>query len=122
VSVKLTKGHRFIEVNRTKDDKARDLIGKRRKNLSLSISDSLTLACRLEYLPVALSQAVVFMQESNLDINEYLQFLKDDTTLMKLLDGDFEADGRDANSLRALIKTWTESFRKRSPFLLGYLR
>ncbi|KAF9768821.1 hypothetical protein IL306_013824, partial [Fusarium sp. DS 682] len=127
VAVKVTKGQHSIEVNRMKDDEARDLMAKRLKDPFLSTSDLLILTSRLEHLPLALSQAAAFMQENNMTINEYLEFLENDETLIKLLDEDFEADGRDADSLHALAKTWTLSFRQiqqQNPFagdLLSFL-
>ncbi|KAF9774564.1 hypothetical protein IL306_007428 [Fusarium sp. DS 682] len=112
VAIRATKGRGFIEVQRMTEIEAGELLSAHLGGLSSSFADLSTLASKLEYLPLVLVQATAFIQENGVSISEYLILLESDENLVELLDEDFEASGRDPESLRTVAKTWMVSFRR----------
>ncbi|RKL43739.1 hypothetical protein BFJ70_g4054 [Fusarium oxysporum] len=112
VAIRATKGRYCIEVPRMTESEAQELLGEHLGFLRPDFADLSTLALKLEYLPLILVQAASFIKENSISISEYLNLLEIDENLIQLLDEDFETDGRDPDSLQAVTKTWTISFRQ----------
>lgn len=112
VAIRATKGRYCIEVPRMTESEAQELLGEHLGFLRPDFADLSTLALKLEYLPLILVQAASFIKENSISISEYLNLLETDENLIQLLDEDFETDGRDPDSLQAVTKTWTISFRQ----------
>ncbi|KAJ0138661.1 Uncharacterized protein HZ326_18401 [Fusarium oxysporum f. sp. albedinis] len=112
VAIRATKGRYCIEVPRMTESEAQELLGEHLGFLRPDFADLSTLVLKLEYLPLILVQAASFIKENSISISEYLNLLETDENLIQLLDEDFETDGRDPDSLQAVTKTWTISFRQ----------
>ncbi|KAF4947846.1 hypothetical protein FGADI_10125 [Fusarium gaditjirri] len=112
VANRATKGRYGIQVPRMTESEAQQLLGEHIGFLRPDVADLSTLALKLEYLPLILVQAASFIKENSISIREYLNLLETDENLILLLNEDFEADGRDPDSLQAVTKTLTISFRQ----------
>lgn len=112
VAVKMTKGQYFLQVNRMTGKESRKLLTTTLKNSAFEVFSVLKVADRLEHHPLALAQALAFIQENSILVEEYLVYLANDHTLVELLDEDFEANGRDPESFGAVAKTWRLSLRQ----------
>jgi tetratricopeptide (TPR) repeat protein len=65
----------------------------------------------LEYIPLAITQAVAYMIKRNKTIKQYLaQFDKSDETKTKLLSSEFSDHTRPNSTMDSVAKTWTLSF------------
>lgn len=65
----------------------------------------------LEYIPLAITQAVAFISKRRKTIAQYLeQYRKSDATKMRMLTFEFTEHGRQMNSLESVAKTWSVSF------------
>lgn len=65
----------------------------------------------LEYLPLAITQAVAFINENSTTISGYLELLgADDAEIQALLDEDHGDHRRDFESASSVIRTWKLSF------------
>ncbi|KAK3307268.1 uncharacterized protein B0T15DRAFT_414325, partial [Chaetomium strumarium] len=110
---RLTKGKRPIEVGRMDDDETAQLIRVRLDGVDAASGESLALSARLEHLPLALVQAAAFMQENTIMISQYLRLLDEsDQNLVNLLSEEFETDGRDSETPRAVAEAWILSFEQ----------
>jgi tetratricopeptide (TPR) repeat protein len=73
--------------------------------------DILGLLEALEYLPLAITQAVAFINENSTTISGYLDLLgADDVEIEALLDEDHGDHRRDFESASSVIRTWKLSF------------
>ena len=71
----------------------------------------LELLDALEYIPLAISQAIAFIIKRRKTIQQYLeQYRKDDTIRTRLLNFEFMDHGREASSMESVAKTWILSF------------
>ena len=110
---RLTRGGRPIEVKAMDDKESKELLEKKLEEDSIDPSDLSTLSSRLEHLPLALVQAAAFMQEKSVPISRYLELLDNsDQDLVDLLSEEFETDGRDSETPRAVAETWILSFKQ----------
>jgi len=110
--LRLTKGKRPIEVGKMDEDETAQLLHIWLDEDAAS-DDYSALSSRLEHLPLALAQAAAFIQENTTTIRDYLRLL--DTSeqhLFDLLSEEFETDGRDPETPRAVAETWILSFEK----------
>ncbi|CAH0054254.1 unnamed protein product [Clonostachys solani] len=106
---RLTKGKQLIEIGKMDFS---DCV----KLLHLQLDDSAStepigrLSAQLEYIPLALVQAAAFMKENSVSIDHYLELLKKRPA--DLLGEEFEAVGRDEESLHAVAATWMISYQQ----------
>ncbi len=86
---------------------------------------ALELLKQLTFLPLAITQAVAFINENNISIAEYLSLLSDtDETFVELLSEDFEDGGRYPGARNPIVTTWFVSFehiRRCNPLAADYL-
>ncbi|KAK0618869.1 hypothetical protein B0T14DRAFT_478724 [Immersiella caudata] len=110
---RLTRGRCLIEVGKMDEGESRHLLHEKLDADGLDGDDLSTLSSRLEHLPLALVQAAAFIQEMDISVQEYLQFLeKSDQHLVDLLSEDFETVGRDSETPHAVVETWILSFEQ----------
>ncbi|KAK4119363.1 TPR-like protein [Parathielavia appendiculata] len=113
VGSRLTRGGRPIEVEKMDDSESNELLEKKLEQDRIDPSDLSTLSSRLEHLPLALVQAAAFMQEKSVPISRYLELLDNsDQDPVDLLSEEFETDGRDSGTPRAVAETWILSFEQ----------
>jgi tetratricopeptide (TPR) repeat protein len=111
--LRLTKGKRPIEVGKMDESETDQLLRARLDGMSITSSESAALSSRLERLPLALVQAAAFIQENTISVGKYLELLDNsDQDLVDLLSQDFETDGRDSETPRAVAETWIRSFEQ----------
>ncbi|KAI6777588.1 uncharacterized protein J7T54_005374, partial [Emericellopsis cladophorae] len=76
-------------------------------------AELLRLSSRLEHLPLALAQAVAFIQENSISVTKYMQLLgESDQGLVELLSQEFRTIGRDSEAPQAVAVTWMLSFQQ----------
>ena len=117
--LRLAKGNLPIVVHEMDDTESEKLL--RAKVKENPTSDELsTLSSRLERLPLTLVQAAAFIEANSITVSEYLRLLdKSDQVLVDLLSEEFETDGRDSETPRAVAETWILSFeqiQRQNPF------
>ncbi|CAG9977751.1 unnamed protein product [Clonostachys byssicola] len=106
---RLTKGKQLIEIGKMDISDCVNL-------LRLQLDDSAStesigrLSEQLEYIPLALVQAAAFIRENAVSIDYYLKLLMERP--VDLLGEEFEAVGRDEESLHAVAATWMISFQQ----------
>ncbi|OPB40304.1 hypothetical protein A0O28_0003830 [Trichoderma guizhouense] len=90
VGVKFDQGSPLVEVIKMTDDEAHQLIQSILKT-EVSTDEALLLASKLEHLPLALAQALSFIQENTISISKYVQLLdQGDNELVDQLSESFE--------------------------------
>ncbi|KAL2199552.1 hypothetical protein P885DRAFT_66493 [Corynascus similis CBS 632.67] len=110
---RLTKGKRLIEVGFMDDGETNQLLRAHLDGISAAPGEFSTLSSRLEHLPLALVQAAAFIQENSIDVRKYLELLdSSDQNLINLLSEEFETEGRDSETPRAVAETWFLSFEQ----------
>lgn len=110
---RLTKGKHLVELGKMGDDETAWLLRARLDGMAVTADQSSALSSRLEHLPLALAQAAAFIQENSITIDEYLGLMdKSDQHLVDLLSEEFETDGRDSETPRAVAETWILSFEQ----------
>lgn len=112
VGVRFDQGSPLIEVTKMRDDEAHQLVQGILKT-EVSTDDAFLLASKLEHLPLALAQALSFIQENTISISDYVQLLdKGDNDLVDQLSESFEPVGRDSETPHAVTAAWILSFRQ----------
>ncbi|KAK2812978.1 hypothetical protein FQN50_000999 [Emmonsiellopsis sp. PD_5] len=120
-AVKFTKstGTGIISVDGMDGKECSDLIRTKLGDDHLDPVHITQLMDRLEHVPLAIIQAVSFIQETDLSISRYLKLLDEgDNVLVDALSQSFEAEGRDESIQNAVTATWIISFdqiRKQYP-------
>jgi tetratricopeptide (TPR) repeat protein len=110
---RLTKGKRPIEVGKMDEGETDQLLRAHLDGINVTSSESSALSSRLEHLPLALVQAAAFIQENTIDVGQYLELLDNsDQDLVDLLSEEFETNGRDSETPRAVAETWILSFEQ----------
>ncbi|KAH8126039.1 P-loop containing nucleoside triphosphate hydrolase protein [Trichoderma asperelloides] len=85
-----------------------------RKRMRENYSDELILELlqELEYIPLAITQAIAFMVKRQRTVEQYLkQYRKSDATKTKFLSYEFSEHARPENTLESVTKTWKLSFQ-----------
>ena len=117
--LRLAKGHPPIEVCEMDGTESEKLLRTKVQENPTS-SELSTLSSRLERLPLALVQAAAFIEANTITVSEYLRLLdKSNQNLVDLLSEEFETDGRDSETPRAVAETWILSFeqiQRQNPF------
>ncbi|EXF83115.1 hypothetical protein CFIO01_07011 [Colletotrichum fioriniae PJ7] len=111
--MRIAPGPDIIEVNQMNGPEAAQLLQSLLPNNNFSPSEAVSLANRLEYLPLAMAQAASFILENSMSITEYIQLLdRSDSSLVHQLSEPFASVGRDSETPHALTATWLISFRQ----------
>jgi tetratricopeptide (TPR) repeat protein len=112
-ALRFTKGKRPLEVGKMDEVETDQLLRAHLDGISVSSSESSALSSRLERLPLALVQAAVFIQENTITVGKYLELLDNSNQdLIDLLSEEFETEGRDSETPRAVAETWILSFEQ----------
>ncbi|CAI6087630.1 unnamed protein product [Clonostachys chloroleuca] len=106
---RLTRGKQLIEIGKMGVSDCEKLLHLQ-LDASASIESISRLSEQLEYIPLALVQAAAFIKENSVSINHYLELLKERP--VDLLGEEFEAVGRDEETLHAVAATWMLSFQQ----------
>ena len=101
-----------VEVTSMSEEEAQALLRTRLSHKDKASVELSTLARRLDHLPLALSQASAYIQETDITVGRYLELLGDEEELVKMLSRDFEATGRDPETYHAVAHTWFLSFQE----------
>ena len=127
-AVKLVKkGSNIIQLSDMDEPQAREMLEKRIMNKDLLKNDTVVsdFLRALDFLPLALVQAVAYINEMDSSFAEYLQLLKESGGEANgLLSHDFEADGRYRETKHPVAATWSISFnllKERHPLASQYL-
>lgn len=86
-----------------------------RKDVLRDRKVAVSLLKRLTFLPLAISQAVSYINKKGIKLETYIELLGDDENVIKLLKEDFEDEHRrfiDSTSQNAVFKTWSISFNR----------
>ncbi|PHH64675.1 hypothetical protein CDD81_4116 [Ophiocordyceps australis] len=112
VAVRFSKERRTIEVNHMGEDESRNLLHTILHDVEPTDAELSKLSSQLEHLPLALVQAAAYINENSMTMKSYLELLgENESNVAQLLSEDFEASGRDPESMHAVAKTWMLSFR-----------
>jgi tetratricopeptide (TPR) repeat protein len=111
--LRLARGKPPIEVGNMTSHETRELVRTMLENNDIPDEDISGLATRLESLPLALVQAVAFIHENGITIDDYIVLLdKNDVVLVECLSESFETVGRDSETPHAVTATWIISFEQ----------
>ncbi|KAF7554701.1 hypothetical protein G7Z17_g2746 [Cylindrodendrum hubeiense] len=116
-AVDLTEGRSLIAVTEPSPEECIEMIRGRLSDYSHTTTDIESLAKELGYLPLALSQAISYLQKKSLSVPQYLETLRAGSgdSLMRMLQDDFTEAGRNKASENqvpnAVARTWLVSFR-----------
>ncbi len=110
IAVDLASDQDPIHVGFLSTEEANQLLDKYVRDASTS-HERLEFLQALDYLPLAITQAVAFMAKRRKSIAQYLElFEKSDTTKARLLNYEFSDHGREARALDSVARTWMISF------------
>ncbi|KAH8669922.1 hypothetical protein BGZ61DRAFT_483227 [Ilyonectria robusta] len=116
-AVDLTEGRTLITITEPSPEECIDLIRGRLPASTHTVKDISSLAKELGYLPLALSQAISYLQRNSLSVPQYLDMLREGSGdgLRDMLQDEFTEAGRDNASENqvpnAVARTWLASFR-----------
>lgn len=116
-AVDLTEGRNLITIMEPSPEECIDLIRGRLPASTHTVKDISSLAKELGYLPLALSQAISYLQKNSLSVPQYLDMLREGSGdgLRDMLQDEFTEAGRDNASENqvpnAVTRTWLASFR-----------
>ncbi|KAK3989393.1 short-chain dehydrogenase [Cladorrhinum sp. PSN332] len=103
----------FIRILKLEEEDAFRLVQRRMEEGSPQ-DDKLIhkLLEELEYIPLAITQALAYILDHDITIGDYLdEYYRNDATKFQLLSFDFTDHGREENSLESVAKTWSISFK-----------
>lgn len=116
-AVDLTEGRTLITITEPSPEECIDLIRGRLPASTHTVKNISSLAKELGYLPLALSQAISYLQKNSLSVPQYLDMLREGSGdgLRDMLQDEFTEAGRDNASENqvpnAVARTWLASFR-----------
>ncbi|KAH7140649.1 P-loop containing nucleoside triphosphate hydrolase protein, partial [Dactylonectria macrodidyma] len=116
-AVDLTESRSLIAVTEPSPEECVELFRRRLPASFYTETDIERLANELGYLPLALSQAISYLQKKSLSVSHYLEMLgqSSEDSLMGMLQDEFTEAGRDSASgnqiPNAVARTWLVSFR-----------
>ena len=113
VGARLTMRQQLIEIPPMNDEESTQLLQSMMPDADgMTPGNVATLSARLEYLPLALAQGAAFIQATGISVDKYIEILdKGVSSTVSLLSKDFEAVGRDPETLHAVAGTWVLSFQ-----------
>ncbi|KAJ6260293.1 hypothetical protein Dda_4518 [Drechslerella dactyloides] len=110
-ALKLAKGTQSIEVSKMDNNDSDQLLRAALEASDLKSDELSELSSRLEYLPVALTQAASFIKENSITVSRYLESLDMNSQhLINLLSQGSETSPTDSEMTRAVIERWIRSF------------
>lgn len=110
IGVDLTQDYDPIMITSMNLEEAQHLLGKDLIGRSTS-EDRRDLLEELDYLPLAINQAVAYMTKRRISIKEYLVlFRKSDSNKVRLLKHEFSDNGRETRRMESLATTFIVSF------------
>ena len=110
IAVDLASDQDPIHVGCLSTEEADQLLDKYVRDASTS-DERLEFLQALEFLPLAITQAVAFMAKRRKTIAQYLKlFEKSDEAKARLLNYEFSDHGREARALDSVARTWIISF------------
>jgi len=111
VGIKFATSKTTIEVSGLSPDESKQFLNVRLGVITQEDADRKQLAEELEKIPLALVQAVSFIQQNQTTVKCYLQLYQDsDISKIRLLSKEFEDDTRDRESRNPVATTWAVSF------------
>ncbi|KAI9818975.1 MAG: hypothetical protein M1832_004143 [Thelocarpon impressellum] len=110
--VKLAMGRGLIEIPMMDEEETKGLVLKRLATQNLNADGLSELVEQLERLPLALVQASAFMLEQTIGLEEYLELLRPEDSMVELLSTPFEDFGRHSEIPKAVTATWMVSFNQ----------
>lgn len=112
-AVDLAPGQQPIDIGAMTGEEAGQLIRSKLDGFEISSDDALSLAMQLEYLPLAIGQAVAYIFKNSISVEKYLQMLQNsDNDLVTLLRREFVVGDQNADIPRSLASTWIISFQQ----------
>jgi len=113
IGSRLRKGKYPIQIGMMDVENADQLLRAKFQGGDLDLDSLSALSSRLERLPLALVQAAAYIQEKSISISDYIGLLGErDQDLVDYLSEEFETDGRDSETPRAVAETWILSFEQ----------
>jgi hypothetical protein len=110
---RLVNGRGIIPIGTFDVAEGRSMVCKRLQDDDLNEEDLTCLLQSLDYVPLAISQAVAFIQENALGIKEYVDILlKGDEEMSDLLNEEYHDPGRDPEIQNSIFRTWKISFEQ----------
>lgn len=110
IAIDLASDQDPIHVGFLSTEEADQLLDKYVRDASTS-DERLEFLQALDYLPLAITQAVAFMAKRRKSIAQYLElFEKSDAAKARLLNYEFIDHGREARALDSVARTWMISF------------
>ena len=112
VGERLTGRTSCIQVLSPTATEAAQLLSSKLPDENYNLEACTALLERLEYLPLAITQAAAFMTENNVGLTDYMDVLAthDDLELIHFLNEDSGDVRRDYENSNSVIKTWKISF------------
>lgn len=111
VGIKFATSKNNILVSGLSPDESKQFLNVRLEVITQKNADRKQLAEELENIPLALVQAVSFIQQNQTTVKCYLQLYQDsDISKIRLLSKEFEDDTRDRESRNPVATTWGVSF------------
>lgn len=106
-------GQPQVMIGELSSSEALQLINQTLGHENTTEEEALALSTRMEYLPLAIAQALAYIDKNSMSIGQYIQDLGDDNdTLVKNLSQDFQAIGRDTKTPNAVTAAWIISFNQ----------
>ncbi|KAM7217641.1 short-chain dehydrogenase [Rhypophila decipiens] len=112
MAVDLANPAEAIPILRLSKEEGIQLVRERLPGKVIPDDQVLALLEELEYIPIAITQAVAFISKRRLkSLAQYLeQYRKNDSTRTRMLTYEFTEHGRHHGSLESVAKTWSLSF------------
>ncbi|KAG5917963.1 hypothetical protein E4U42_007057 [Claviceps africana] len=82
------------------------------------------LLCSLEFLPLAIMQAVAYINQNGMSIAEYTKLIKNHDVFIDMLGQEFEDEGRCGGTKSSILRTWLASISqmgRTNPLAVEYL-
>ncbi|KAM7206514.1 hypothetical protein V8F20_002640 [Naviculisporaceae sp. PSN 640] len=109
--LELTKGTRLIELGIMSEDDSAELLSEKLQEPDLEPNILSALSLRLDYMPLALVQAAMFISRNGISVKQYIYLLeRNDEAVVELLSQGIEALGNEGST--AVASTWILSFEQ----------
>lgn len=110
IAVDLSSDRDPIQVGFMSTEEANELLDKSIRDASSS-DERLDLLQELDYLPLAITQAMAYMAKRRISMVQYLELFKaSDVAKIRLLNHEFSDHGREGRASDSVAKTWMISF------------
>lgn len=113
-------GHQLLErkqqplpISRLEPKEAQSLLSAKLSDQQLNLEDIEKLARDLEYLPLTITQAAAYLEQTEISASEYLEiFRAGQSDIPNLLEESIYDPGRDHESSNSVFQTWRLSFEQ----------